>query len=42
MTLFDIIVPLFAILVAGAGVLIVRLTDRRDKRLHRAGRHPAE
>lgn len=37
MTLFDLIVPLFAILVAGAGVLIVRLTDRPGKR-----RHPAE
>lgn len=36
MTLFDILVPLAAILVAGAGVLILRLTDR--KRDH----HPAE
>lgn len=37
MTLFDILVPLSAILVAGVGVLILRLTDRK-----RDGRHPAE
>lgn len=37
MTLFDILVPLCAILVAGVGVLILRATD--GKRGHR---HPAE
>lgn len=38
MTLFDILVPVAAILVAGVGVVIVRITDRR-KHDHR---HPAE
>lgn len=37
MTLFDILVPLGAITVAVAGVLIVRMTDRPRK-----GHHPAE
>ncbi|MBB4628056.1 hypothetical protein GGQ58_002842 [Paracoccus denitrificans] len=38
MTLFDIIVPVAALAVAGAVVLIVRATDKPDSGKH----HPAE
>ena len=36
MTLFDIIVPVAALAIAGAGVFIVRATDKPKKQ------HPAE
>jgi len=35
MTLFDILVPLAALAVAGVGVLIVRLTDPDRPKAHR-------
>ena len=38
MTLFDIIVPLAALTIAGVGVLIVRATDKP----HKTRQHPAE
>lgn len=38
MTLFDIIVPVAALVIAGVGVLIVRATDKPENGKH----HPAE